>query len=429
MVVLAAGPWIRGDGAADADALARWVDAEYSALHQLYRHLHAHPELSFQESETSKRIAHELREAGCEVTTGLAKYGVVGVLRNGDGPTVMIRCDLDALPVTEATKLPYASTVQTKDDAGQAVGVMHACGHDVHMTCFVAVARFLARAKPTWKGTALFVAQPAEERGSGAAKMLQDGLFQRFPKPKYAVALHVDSTLPAGKVGYAPGFALANVDSVDIVVRGKGGHGAFPHMTVDPIVVAARLVLDLQTIVSREIKPTEPAVISVGSIHGGTKHNVIPDEVRLQLTVRSFSDEVRKHLLASIEAKAHAAAASSRAPKPTMTVSEGTSALYNDPALSERGAERMRGVLGADGVVRREPVMGAEDFSEYARGTGVPVFMFWLGSVPAERWAAAEKGEPLPSLHSALYYPEPEPTIKTGVRAMTTIVLDLFDKP
>ncbi|MBI3469457.1 MAG: amidohydrolase, partial [Planctomycetes bacterium] len=318
----------KSDPPADA---AKWIDGAYPSLVALYEDLHTHPELSLHETRTAQRLSAELRKTGAEVTEGVGKTGVIGMLRNGDGPTIMVRTDLDALPVTEATGRPYASTVTTKDNDGNTVGVMHACGHDIHMTCLVGTARLLAESRDRWKGTVMFVCQPAEEGGGGAKLMLSDGLYKRFAKPKYAVALHVDADLEAGRVGYTPGFFLANVDSVDITVRGRGGHGAQPHQTVDPIVVACKLVLDLQTIVSRETKPIDPAVVTVGSIHGGTKHNIIPDEVKLQVTVRSYGDEVRKHLLDSIENKVLAAAASARAPKPTVSVTEGTSATYNDP--------------------------------------------------------------------------------------------------
>jgi hippurate hydrolase len=402
-----------------------WFDASLPGLIELYKHIHAHPELSYRETQTAARLAEELKRVGCEVTEKIGKTGVVALLKNGDGPTIMVRADMDALPVTEATGLAYASKATAKDDDGGTVGVMHACGHDIHMTCLVGAARFLAAHRDDWKGTVMFICQPAEERGGGARAMLADGLFTRFPKPKYAVALHVEASMPAGRVGYTPGYFLANVDSVDITVRGRGGHGAQPQSAIDPIVIACKLVLDLQTIVSRELKPTDPAVITVGSIHGGTKHNIIPDEVKLQITVRSYKDEVRKHLLESIENKAMAAAAASKAPKPTIEHSEGTPATYNDPQLTERAAGVFRRVLGADQVELREPVMGGEDFSEYGLA-GVPICMYRLGSVPAERAAKAKDGDSLPSLHSSLYYPDPEPTIKTGVRTMTALVLDLL---
>jgi len=407
-----------------ADSTSR-VDAE---LVDLYRHFHSHPELSFQESETSQRLAAELRKSGFEVTERVGGYGVVGVLSNGDGPTVMVRSDMDALPVTEATELSYASKVQATDDQGVEVGVMHACGHDVHMTCLVGVARSLVRRKADWRGTLLLIGQPAEERGAGAQAMLEDGLFRRFGKPDYALALHVDPTLAAGSVGYAPGFCMANIDSVDITIHGRGGHGASPHMTVDPIVIACRLVIDLQTIVSRRVNPIEPAVITVGSIHGGTKHNVIPDKVHLQLTVRSFSDEVRKQLRTEIERKTLAAARSSGAPDPEIAISEGVPSLYNDPDLTQRTATVFRRVLGDDRVVKKDPDMVGEDFGLFGRA-GVPICMYRLGSGTREAIQRARKGETtLPSLHSPQYRPDPEPTIATGVTCMTAAVLELLAK-
>ncbi|HEV3025445.1 MAG TPA: amidohydrolase, partial [Pirellulales bacterium] len=356
-------------------------------------------------------------------------HGVVAVVENGPGPTLLIRTDLDALPVTERTELAYASKVRVKDEHGVETGVMHACGHDIHITSLVGVTRFLVDHKQLWGGTLVAIGQPAEERGEGAKRMLDDGLFERFPRPDYALALHVDSTLAAGSVGYHAGFTLANVDSVDIVVRGRGGHGAFPHMTVDPIVQAAHLIVDLQTIVSREIKPTQPAVITVGSIHGGTKHNVIGDECRLQLTVRSFSDEVREHLLDAIRRKAKAAAESAGAPEPSVEVSEGTPAMYNDEKLVERIVPVFRRLFGDERVVASEPSMGGEDFSRYGLA-GVPIFMFRLGSVDERRLAGfARIGQPPPSLHSPLFYPDPEPTLETGVTAMASAALEILGKP
>jgi amidohydrolase len=411
--------------AADDSAVTRWIDSAYPSLEELYKHLHTHPELSFHETQTAARLAKELRAAGLEVTEGVAKTGIVALLKNGTGPTIMVRTDMDALPVTEATGLPYASKVTTKDDDGSTVGVMHACGHDIHMTCLTGTARLLAELRGSWKGTVMFVCQPAEERVGGAEVMIKEGLFERFPKPKVALAMHCDSTIPSGRVGFTPGYMLANVDAVDITVRGRGGHGSQPNATIDPIVIACKLVLDLQTIVSREKSPTEPGVITVGSFHGGTKHNIIPDEVKLQITVRSYSPETRKVLLDGIETKAMAAAASARAPKPTVTVSDSTPATYNDPELTERGAQIARRLYGADAVLRPEPRMGGEDFSEYGRA-GVPICMFWLGTVPQARMEAAARGTPLPSLHSSLYFPEYEPSIKIGVRTMANFVLDLL---
>ena len=412
----------------DDSAMLRWIDAAFPFLFDLYKDLHTRPELSFRETETAARLASELRKAGLEVTEGIGKTGVVALLRNGDGPVIMVRTDMDALPVTEATELPYASKVTTKDEDGSSVGVMHACGHDVHMASLVGTARLLAELRSTWRGTVMFVCQPAEERVGGAEAMLKDGLFERFEKPKYALALHCDATLEAGRVGFTPGYILANVDSVDITVRGRGGHGSQPNNTIDPVTIACRLVLDLQTIISREKSPTEPGVITVGSIHGGTKHNIIPDEVKLQITVRSYSDETRRLLLESIENKALAASASARAPRPTITVSDSTPSTYNDPQLTERVAEVARKLLGAERVLRPEPRMGGEDFSQYGRA-GVPICMFWLGTIPASRIEASQKGTPLPSLHSSRFQPDPEPALKTGVRTMTSLVLDLLEAP
>jgi hippurate hydrolase len=305
---------------------------------------------------------------------------------------------------------------------------MHACGHDMHMTCWVGTARVLVALKDHWRGTLLFIGQPAEERGAGAKMMIEAGLFTKFARPDYALALHCDSYGAHGRIGYTEGMALANVDSVDIIVRGRGGHGSAPHTTIDPVVIAARIVLDLQTLVSREIDPTDAAVVTVGSIHGGSKHNIIPSEVKLQLTVRSFRDATRKHLLEGIERIAKAAALAARAPEPEVKVdlSEFTPAMYNDPALTRQTVEAVKQALGADNVIAQPPVMGGEDFSRYAK-EGVPICMLRLGTVPPEHLAQAKGGgRPLPSLHSDLYYPVPEPSIKTGVLALSTAVLNLM---
>ena len=408
------------------DEPAAWAAKHLDELLSLYKHFHQHPELSLEERETAARLADELQAAGAQVTRGLGGHGVVGVLAKGKGPALLIRTDLDALPVAEQTGLSYASTVKVKDARGTETGVMHACGHDIHITSLIGVARYLNEHKHRWQGTVIFIGQPAEERGEGAKQMLDAGLFEKFPKPDFALAMHVDSNLAAGKLGYRAGFTLANVDSVDIKLHGRGGHGAFPHTTIDPIVQAARLILDLQTIVSREIKPTEPAVITVGSIHAGTKHNVISDECRLQLTVRSYSDEVRRQLLDAIRRKAAATAASSGAAEPTVTVSEGTPAMFNDEKLVERVAPVFRRVFGDDRVVPSEQSMGGEDFSRYGLA-GVPIFMFRVGTVDAKRLAGFERiGQEPPSLHSPLFYPDPEPTLATGVAAMAAAALDLL---
>jgi hippurate hydrolase len=338
----------------------------------------------------------------------------------------MLRADMDALPVAEQTGLPYASKVRTQDERGATVGVMHACGHDVHMTNLVGVARYLATHRDQWSGTVIFLFQPAEETGAGAESMLNDGLLKRFPRPDFAVALHVSADTPVGQLGYRGGSAMANVDSVDIIIKGRGGHGASPESTIDPIVIAAKLVLDLQTIVSREMKPINPAVVTVGSIHGGTKHNVISDECRLQLTLRSLTPEVRKQLQQAVRRKALAAAESAGAPEPTIKISEGTPALYNDPELTNRVAGRLKKLLGDDKVVEGDPVMGGEDFGRYGLA-GVPICMFRLGSISQKRLDefAAQKVPPQ-SLHSPLYYPDIAETLAVGVPAMTTVALDLL---
>jgi len=405
-----------------------WIadKANLDSLVELYQEFHRNPELSFHEKETAARFAEQLRKIGAEVTTGIGGHGVVAVLKNGNGPTLLLRTDLDALPVTEQTNLPYASKVRVKDASGVEVGVMHACGHDLHITNLIGVARYLAANKPRWQGTIVFIGQPAEERGAGAQKMLADGLFTKFPRPDFALALHVDSTLRTGKVGYRGGYSMANVDSVDITMQGRGGHGAQPHTTIDPIVQAAHLVVDLQSIVARELTPIEPAVVTVGSIHGGTKHNIIGNTCHLQLTVRSYSDATRKQLLDAIVRKAKAAAASARAPEPTIKISDGTPALFNDERLVDRVVPVFLRELGEENVIPVDPSMGGEDFSEYGRA-GVPIFMFRLGAVNPERMAKlTEGGNRPPSLHSSTFYPDAAEALQTGVTVMSAAVLELL---
>jgi amidohydrolase len=407
------------------------LQAEYASLEALYKHLHAHPELSFQEEQTSARLAKEIKALGFDITTGVGGHGVVAVLKNGPGPTVLVRTDMDALPVTEATGLPYASKVRMRDRYGKDVGVMHACGHDMHMTCWLGTARVLAGMKDRWHGTLVFIGQPAEEVGGGARRMLEDGLFKRFPRPDYCLGLHCDGRKPFGHVSYAEGLMMANVDTIDITVRGKGGHGSAPHTTIDPIVLAARIILDLQTIVSREINPTDAAVVTVGSIHGGTVHNIIPPEVKLQLTVRTLKDDVRKHVLEAIARISKAAAAGARAPEPTIRIDldDFTPAVFNNAALAKKTTTLFRKLLGPDHVHEEGPVMGGEDFGRYGRA-GVPIFFYFLGTVAPEKYAASKQpgGKGLPSLHSDLYYPIPEPTIRTGVLTMSAAVLNLLGR-
>ncbi|WP_406697049.1 amidohydrolase [Singulisphaera sp. Ch08] len=410
-------------GASPNDA---WFQANKDELVALYTHLHSNPELSFQEVKTAERVAAELTRVGAVVTTGVGKLGVVGLLKNGPGPTVLIRSDLDALPVTEETGLPYASQATGLDPAGKPVRVMHACGHDVHMTCLVGVARWLAAHKDQWSGTALLIGQPAEEMIGGAKAMLDDGLYTRFPKPDFALALHVTSDEPTGTVAYTSGPALAGSTAVDVLIKGKGGHGASPHSTVDPVVLAALAILDFQTIVSREINPIHPAVLTVGSIHGGTKHNIISNEVKLQLTLRAYRDDVRDQLIEGIKRRVVGLARSHQAPEPVVSIVEGTPPTINTPSLVARIVPILKATLGASSVKEVEPVMGAEDFGLFGQG-GVPTFMFRLGTIPPERVKEAKaKGEILPSLHSARYYPDPAPSIQTGIRAMTAAALELM---
>ncbi len=423
-------------------SLDAMVDREITSLVATYKMLHASPELSHREEKTSAFFATQLRALGYTVTEHIGKYdrpgftgyGVVAVMKNGDGPTVLVRTDLDALPVEEKTGLPYASTVKAKNDAGQDVGVMHACGHDIHITNMLGTAKVLAQLKEQWHGTLVLIGQPAEETVDGARAMLADGLYTRFPKPDFAIALHDSADVEAGRVVYCPGYAMASSTSIDVVIRGLGGHGSKPEATKDPIVMAAEIILQLQTIVSRENSPLDPAVVTVGSIHGGTKRNIIPDEVTLQLTTRTFKEDVRLRIIASIEriAKGVALAAGvpeDRAPIIKVVESENAPALYNDPKLTERVATAIGRAIGTDNVTKVAPLMGSEDFGRFSLDRQIPAFMFWLGAIEPSRVEASRKsGKPLPSLHSSLFEPLPEPTLRTGVRAMTAAVLELMKK-
>jgi len=416
----------------DEAAVADWVEAHLAELATLYRHLHANPELSLEEKETAARVALELEAAGYDVATAVGGHGVVGVLENGAGPTVLLRGDMDALPVTEATGLPYASAVRVARPDGGETGVMHACGHDVHTANLIGTAQLLAELRARWRGTVVVVAQPAEELGLGARGMLGDGLLERFPRPDYALALHVSNELAAGDVGTTEGWAAANVDSVDITVFGRGGHGARPHQASDPIVTSAHLVTALQTLVSRRVDPVAPAVVTVGSIHGGTKHNVIPDSVHLQLTVRSYSDEVRSQLLDGIRQQANDVCRAFQCPlAPEIRVKETyTPAVYNDPVLAGDATRLFASLLGAERVAVVPAGMGGEDFGMLPRAAGVPGLLYRLGSVdPARVAEAAAGGEPLPSLHSSRFAPLPEPTLRTGVRTLAHLTLSLLAAP
>ena len=415
------------------DTLRSSLNANMPALMELYRDLHAHPELSFEEHRTAAKLAGMMRDLGFDVTEGVGQTGVVSVMRNGDGPVVMLRADMDGLPVVEQTGLEFASTQVATPASGVTTGVMHACGHDTHMAGFIGAAQLLATRKDQWQGTLVMILQPAEELGLGAVAMLEDGLFTRFPKPDYVVAFHDAAQFPAGMIGYSPGFALANVDSVDISVPGVGGHGAYPHTTKDPVVLASAIVMKLQTLVSRESSPLDPAVVTVGSFHAGAKHNIISDEAKLQLTVRSYSDESRKLLLDGIERIAMGEAIAAGMPEdkmPTVTVIEPyTPSTFNDPDFTESVMAGFRERFGADRVVQVPSVMGGEDFGQFKRAApdDVQSLIFWVGGVPEADFAAAQAGEmTLPSLHSPFWAPDAEKVIATGAEGLAAAALDLM---
>ncbi|MCM2373529.1 amidohydrolase [Aporhodopirellula aestuarii] len=403
-----------------------WLDEQMLDTLKLYTWLHAHPEVSFEEEQTAAKLAGIWREAGLEMTTGVGGHGIVGVFKNGDGPVVMLRTDLDGLPVTEQTPVAYASTQTTKLEDGSTTGIMHACGHDVHMTNLTKVIQWMMQHQDAWSGTLLAIGQPAEERGAGAKAMLDDGLFERFPRPDYALAMHCSADTATGEIGLRAGYSLANVDSIDITMKGRGGHGSAPHTTIDPIVQAAELVMSLQMIVSREVSPIEPAVVTVGSIHGGTKHNIIGNDCHLQLTVRSYSQEVREKVLAAIKRRAFAVAQAHGASEPIYVISEGTPSLKNDEELAARMRELFSEQFGSENILEDDPSMGGEDFSRYGIA-GVPILMYRVGTVSRARLDRFEKlGIPPASLHSAIYYPDAEETFRVSVPAMITAVLDLM---
>jgi amidohydrolase len=405
------------------------LDALYPDLDALYVDLHQTPELSLHEEKTAAKMAARLKALGFEVTERVGGWGVVGVLRNGKGPTVLVRTDMDALPIKEQTGLPYASVVTTKNDAGETVPVMHACGHDIHMTSWIGAATLLSRAKNRWSGTLVFVAQPAEEMLQGAETMIADGLLTRFPKPDFVLGLHDSNFIPAGQIGIVAGPASAASNAVDITFYGRGGHGAMPHRTVDPVVMAARAVVTLQTIVSREVNPFDPAVVTVGTFRAGTKRNIIPDEARLELTVRSYKTEVQKHLLEAIEriAKAEAAAAGApRAPAVTLDPKEASEVVVNDPALTARLGASLRKSLGSDIVVPIDPTPSSEDIGVYGRVAGVPSVQLRVGAPEAAVYAKAKaQGNLPPGPHNGGFKPDKEPTIRGGVTALTLSVLEL----
>ncbi len=418
---------------APAQDLRQAIGRDMPDLVSLYRDLHQNPELSMQETRSAGLLAAEARRLGFDVTTGVGGTGVVAVLRNGEGPVVMLRADMDALPVEEQTGLPYASRARGTSLAGVETGIMHACGHDTHMAAWVGAARRLVAMRGSWSGTLMMIAQPGEEIGRGAREMLGDGLFERFPKPAFVIAFHDSASLPAGMIGYSAGPALANVDSIDIQVRGVGGHGAYPHTTRDPIVLASRIVTTLQTLVSRELNPLDSAVVTVGSFQSGAKHNIISDEARLQLTVRSYTPEVRRQLIDGIQrivrGEAIAAGmAEDRMPVVTVRENEFTPATVNTNALTESTMDRFRRHFGEEKVRQVPPVMAGEDFSRYhLADPEIESLIFWVGAVPQDKWDAAG-GDPaeLPSLHSPFFAPDAEPTIATATEAMVVAALGVL---
>ncbi|MHC4838224.1 MAG: amidohydrolase [Planctomycetota bacterium] len=413
-------------------SLTAFLDAEEERFIALYKTLHAEPELSFQEEKTAARLGDHLESLGFTVTRAVGGHGVVGVLENGEGPTVLVRADMDALPLTEKTGLAYASRAVGLSDDGKEVPVMHACGHDMHMATWAGTAAYLAGHRELWSGTMVFIGQPAEERGAGAKAMLAEGLFERFPRPDACLALHVKGELPAGSVGLCSGYTLGNVDSVDVLVRGQGGHGSTPHLTKDPVVLAARIVVALQTLVSREVPPLDDAVVTVGSIHGGLKHNIIPDEVKMQLTVRSYKPEVRRLLLEGIARTARGEAISAGFPEelhPVTTVHEDefTPATWNDPATVARMEQVFTRLLGEDQVFEVLPVMGGEDFGRYGPAADAPSMIYWLGTSKRADWEAAQAGgPPTASTHQSHFAPDPGPSWRTGVATMSTAALTLL---
>jgi hippurate hydrolase len=407
----------------DARASVPEVTALEPELEALYRDLHEHPELAFHEERTAETLAKRVKELGFEVTTGVGKTGLVAIMRNGPGPVVMLRTELDALPIEEKTGLPFASKATMRNADGMVVPVAHACGHDLHMTGWYGAAKIMAQRRGAWRGTLMLVGQPAEEITSGASAMLADGLFTRFPKPDYAISMHDEPSLPSGQIGFHAGFFRASLDSVDVTIFGRGGHGGRPQNTVDPIVIAARAILGIQTIVSRQTDPFSPAVVTIGAIHGGTGGNVIPDEVRMQMTVRTYDAKVREHILASIKRQVESeATAADASAMPSVKVVGGTETVYNDPALMSRLVSALRRDLGTDGVQEMPAKMTAEDFSQYGRA-GVPAVLLHIGAVSP---AALASGEKLPDLHSPFWAPELEPTLRRLVSAEVIMLMDLL---
>ena len=403
------------------------TDAVFPEARALYLQIHEHPELSGHETQTAATLAAKLRALGYDVTEHVGGTGIVALLKNGSGPTIMLRTELDALPVEEKTGLPYASKARAKDDAGVEVPVMHACGHDVHMASLLGAAEIMMHTKQGWHGTLILIGQPAEETINGASGMVKDGLFTRFPRPDVAVALHVFNELPAGQIGIVPGIYDSHADSLRLTIYGKGGHGARPEATVDPIVIAARTVLALQTIPSREVKPGELAIVTVGYVHAGTKNNIIPDQAELGLTVRTYKPAIRKQVLAAIARIAKAEAEAAGAPRePSIVNYETTDAVYNAPALAERLRGPLEAALGKDNVVADQPKTGSEDFSIFVE-QGIPGFYFDLGGAEPGKFAQSRaSGVPLPSNHSSLFAPDLDPALHTAIASEVAVLRNLF---
>ena len=403
------------------------VESVYPAVHELYLDLHEHPELSSHETQTAAKLAERLRNLGYEVTEHVGGTGIVAILKNGSGPTIMLRTELDALPVEEKTGLPYASKAHAKDDSGHDVPVMHACGHDVHMAALFGTAEIMAHSKDTWRGTLMLIGQPAEETITGAKAMIADGFATRFPKPEFGIALHVGNEEPAGAIAITPGLYNSNADSIRVTIYGRGGHGSAPHRTVDPIVIAAKTILGLQTIVSREVKPGEFAVVTVGYIRAGTKNNIIPDEAEFALTVRTYKPDVRKQILAAIDREVKGESQAGGATRePLIEHYEFTDSVYNDPALANRLRGSLEAALGKDNVVTAGPITASEDYSAFIE-LGIPSLYFSLGGADPDKLAEAQRqGKTLPSNHSPLFAPDVDPTLHTAIAAEVAALRNLL---
>jgi amidohydrolase len=425
--LLAASAFAQNKPAPWTSPSAEQVAAIYPEIEAVYLDLHRSPELAMHEQQTAAKLADRVKSLGYEVTTGVGNTGVVAVLRNGTGPTVLLRTDMDGLPIEEKTGLPHASHVVVKSDTGTSIPVMHACGHDIHMSSWLGTAKLMSTNRHRWHGTLVLIGQPAEETGEGAPAMIKDGLLTRFPRPDFALAIHDSANQPVGQIGFTPGYALAAADSVDITVLGRGGHGGRPQNTIDPVVIAARIVLALQTIVSRENDPLDPVVITVGSIHGGAKNSIIPDEVKMLLTVRTYKPEVRKRVLAAIERVAKGEAMAAGATQdPFVKITPAANAMYNDPILTKRLVATLQGVVGDANVVQVPPTMVFEDFAEFNLA-GIPSADVWIGAVDPAKFAAAQySGAPLPQLHSGIWSPDYEPAIKMAMTVETTELLELL---